>query len=152
MAILAATSLSRHKAERAELVTLFCIDMKKAPWFQEVTSSLSRPEAERAEQVTLTIQRGMKKAPWFQVVTQLTLPQSPRAHLQVVWMLGFVSFDINQSSLPTQFYSALGVCFCLYFQLYFVPQILPTTLRFLTLFFRSYFCLIIPFNNTHLSF
>ena len=32
------------------------------------------------------------------------------------------------------------------FQLYFIPYILPPTLRFLTLFFRSYFCLISPFN------
>ena len=32
------------------------------------------------------------------------------------------------------------------FQLYFIPSILPTALRFLTLFFRSYLCLIGPFN------
>ena len=32
------------------------------------------------------------------------------------------------------------------FQLYFIPRILLTTVRFLTLFFRSYFCLIGPFN------
>ena len=40
--------------------------------------------------------------------------RSPRAHLDEVGMLGFVSFDINQPSLPTPFYSALGVYFCLY--------------------------------------
>ena len=32
------------------------------------------------------------------------------------------------------------------FQLYFIPWIFPTTLRFLTLFFLSYFCLTGPFN------
>ena len=32
------------------------------------------------------------------------------------------------------------------FQLYFIPQIPPTSLRSLTLFSRSYFCLIGPFN------
>ena len=32
------------------------------------------------------------------------------------------------------------------FQLYFIPRILLTTVRFLTLFFRSYFCRIGPFN------
>ena len=32
------------------------------------------------------------------------------------------------------------------FQLYFIPWILPTILRFLILFFRSYFCLIGPFT------
>ena len=41
--------------------------------------------------------------------------------------------------------------FCLFlslwpFQLYTIPYILPTTLRFLTLFFRSYLRLIGPFN------
>ena len=33
------------------------------------------------------------------------------------------------------------------FQLYFIPWILSTTLRFLTLFFRFYFCLIGPFTR-----
>ena len=32
------------------------------------------------------------------------------------------------------------------FQLYFIPQILPTTVHFLSLFFRFYLCLIGPFN------
>ena len=36
------------------------------------------------------------------------------AHLDMVGMLGFVSLDINQISLPTPFYSALGIYFCLY--------------------------------------
>ena len=39
---------------------------------------------------------------------------SPPAHLDEVGMLRFMFFDINQTSLPTPFYSALGVCFCLY--------------------------------------
>ena len=40
--------------------------------------------------------------------------ESSTAHLYVVGMLRFVSFDINQQSLSTPFYSALGVYFCLY--------------------------------------
>ena len=56
-------------------------------------------------------------------------------------------FDINQPSLPTPFYSALvSISVFMVLQLYFIPKILPTTLRFLTLFFRSYLCLICPFN------
>ena len=44
-----------------------------------------------------------------------------------------------------------GLFLCLFlslwsFQLYFIPYILSTTLRFLTLFFRSYLCLISAFN------
>ena len=53
---------------------------------------------------------------------------------------------------PTEL--AHSFCFCSWclcmslhpFQLYFVPKILPTSLRFLTLFFRSFLCLISPFN------
>ena len=46
--------------------------------------------------------------------------------------------------------------FCLFpsswpFQLYFVPQILPTTLRFLTLFFRSYFLQLCIFTKVSLN-
>ena len=56
--------------------------------------------------------------------------------------------DINQPSLPTL--SVLFLCLFLSlwpFQLYSIPRILPTFLRFLTLFFwSSYFCLIDPFN------
>ena len=37
------------------------------------------------------------------------------------------------------------------FQLYFIPYILPTTLRFLTLFFQSQYWLISPFNYISLS-
>ena len=50
-------------------------------------------------------------------------------------------FDINQPSLPTPFDSVL-VSVSLIVALSYV---LPTALRFLTLFFRSYFCLIGPF-------
>ena len=38
-----------------------------------------------------------------------------------------------------------------YFELFFIPQILPTVLRFLTLFSQSYFCLTGPFNCISLS-
>ena len=63
-------------------------------------------------------------------------------------------FDVNQPSFPNPFsfflFFLLFLCLFLSlwpFQLYFIPWILPTTLRFLTLFFRSCFCLIGPFNN-----
>ena len=55
-------------------------------------------------------------------------------------------FDINQPRLPIPFhyvlvsvsgFMALSTC---------IPFILPTTLDFLSLFFRSYFCLIGPFH------
>ena len=53
----------------------------------------------------------------------------------------------NQLSLPTPFYSVL-VSVSLFMALSTVFHLInsPTTLRFLTLFFRSYFCLIGPFN------
>ena len=50
---------------------------------------------------------------------------------------------------PTTFAHSVFILFlCLFlslwpFQLYFIPSLLPTTLRFLTLFFRSYFCLLV---------
>ena len=39
---------------------------------------------------------------------------TPRAYLNVVGKLRFTSLDINQRSLSTPFYSALGVYLCLY--------------------------------------
>ena len=52
---------------------------------------------------------------WLYCISlSLSPPPPPRAHLPVVGMLGFLSFDTNQPSLPTPFYSALGVYFCLY--------------------------------------
>ena len=50
----------------------------------------------------------------FPLAPILCFRLSPRAHIHVVGMLGFVSVDINQSSLPTPLYSALGICFCHY--------------------------------------
>ena len=48
--------------------------------------------------------------------------------------------DINHPSLPTPFFLFLSLFLSLWpLQLYFMPQILPTTLCFLTLFFKSYF-------------
>ena len=59
--------------------------------------------------------------------------------------------DINQPSLPTLFILFLCLFLSLWpFQLYFIPYILPTSLRFLTLFFRSYVCLVGPFIYTSL--
>ena len=98
--------------------------------------------------------------------------RSPRTHLHVVGMLRFMS-DINQPSLPTPFIYlfislsfslslclSLSVSFCLSllflclflpllpFQLFFIPYILPTTLPFPILFFRSYLCRILPRVST----
>ena len=55
------------------------------------------------------------------------------------------------SPLTTLF--ILFLCLFLYswpFQLYLIPLILSTTLRFFILFFWSYFCIIGPFNYTSL--
>ena len=38
---------------------------------------------------------------------EVGLKRSPRAHLHMVGMSRFMSFDINQPSLPTSFYSVL---------------------------------------------
>ena len=51
----------------------------------------------------------------------------PAGSLHVVGMLRFVSFNINQPSLPTPFYSALGIYFC--------PNGLFTCISFLKFFF-----------------
>ena len=56
-------------------------------------------------------------------------------------------FDINQLSLPTPFYSVLAsICHYGPFNCISFHQN-STTLRFLTLFSRSYFCFIGPFNS-----
>ena len=71
----------------------------------------------------------------------LTVTPSSLAHLHVVGMLRFMS-DINQPSLPTPFNSVLiSVSVFMALSTVFHFQILPTTLRFLTRFFRSYLCL-----------
>ena len=59
---------------------------------------------------------------------------SPWAHLRVVGMLQFMS-DISQPSLPTSFYSVL-VSVYLFMALSTILTTLPTTVHFLTLFFR----------------
>ena len=67
----------------------------------------------------------------------------PRAHLHTVGMLQFMSLTHTNRACPLLFILFLCLLPSLWpFQLYF----LPTTLCFLTLFFRSYFCLIGPFN------
>ena len=64
----------------------------------------------------------------------LTPESPPQAHLHVVGMLGFVSFDMKQPSLPAPFYSALDVSICLYgpytlnpliLKLSFSPDVIP---------------------------
>ena len=61
-------------------------------------------------------------------------------------------FNINQPSLPAPFYSVLvSVSVFMALQPVFHSIILPTTLRILTLFFWSSFCLIGSFNYISLS-
>ena len=63
------------------------------------------------------------------------------------------STELPHSFFFLSFFFFLFLCLFLSlwpFQLYFIPWILPTTLRFLTLFFRSCFCLIGPFNSISL--
>ena len=56
-----------------------------------------------------------------------------------------------ETELAHSFYIFLCLFLSLWpFQLYFTPQILPTTLRFFTLFFQSNFCLIGPFNYIYI--
>ena len=61
--------------------------------------------------------------------------------------VAFYVFDILQPSLPTPFYSVLvSISVVMALSTIFHSTILPITLRFLTLFFLSYLCLIGPFN------
>ena len=71
---------------------------------------------------------------------------TPRAHLHVVGMLRFMS-DINQPSLSTPFPSVrVSVSVFVTFSTVFHSINSPDNSPFLTLFFRSYLCLIGPFN------
>ena len=80
--------------------------------------------------------------------------QSPQANLHWVGRLWFMSLTYTNRACPLawSFFLLFPCLFlCLWpFQLYLIPQILPTTLRFLTLFFQSYFCRIGSFNYIHL--
>ena len=81
------------------------------------------------------------------VMVMMIIKGSPRAHLDVVGMLRFMFLTYTNRACPPLFI----LIFCLFlslwpFPLYFTPWILSTTLHFLTLFFRSYFCLVGPFN------
>ena len=81
---------------------------------------------------------------------------SPSARLHVVGMLRFMSLtflDINQTELDHFFYSVL-VSVSVFIALSTVFRSInapDNSLRFLTLFFRSYFCLIGPFNYVSLN-
>ena len=67
--------------------------------------------------------------------------------LLILILLHFFLFCPTQPCLPTPFHSVLVSISVLWpFQLYFNPCILSIALRFLTLFFRSYICLIGPLN------
>ena len=71
---------------------------------------------------------------------------SPRDHLHLVGMLRVMS-DMNQPSLPTPFYPVLvSISVFMALSTVFHSITSPTTLHFLTLFFRSYLCLIGLFN------
>ena len=81
-----------------------------------------------------------------------SLKQSPWAHLHVLVMLQLVFFDINQPSLPTAFYSALCVAFCLYSPLYSPFSCVSFhkfprhSSAFLLCSFGLFVCLVSPFN------
>ena len=75
------------------------------------------------------------------------LSGSPRAHLRVVGMLRFMSKIQINWACPLLFILCSRVCFSLMaLSTVFHSIISPTTLCFLTLFFRSYRCLVGPFN------
>ena len=64
-----------------------------------------------------------------------------------VVVYAFLQFEITSQACPLL--CSLFLCLFLslwLFQLYFISETLRTALRFFTVFFRSYFCLIGPFN------
>ena len=63
--------------------------------------------------------------------------------------LTFTWWGCCRAELANGFLLCFCVCFCFY-KLRFISHILPTTLRFLTVFFRSYFCFSGPFNDISL--
>ena len=89
------------------------------------------------------------------VTVYLTLhccPPSPRG-LPFTWWgcCGLLFFTSTSQACPLRFIPFLCLFLSLRpFQLYFIPPVLPTALRFLTLFFRCCFCLIGPFNSVSL--
>ena len=92
--------------------------------------------------------RGLRE-PTFRHPRTLGQPRIPSPHpnLHVVGVLRFMSKTQTNRACPPLFILFLYLFLSLWpFQLYFIQQILPTTLRFFILFFRSYFCLIGPFN------
>ena len=80
------------------------------------------------------------------------LPKAPRAYLHMVEMLWFMS-DINHRACPLLFILFFYLFLSLWpFQLYFIPYIFQTALRFLALFPQSYLCLIDPFKVSTICF
>ena len=76
----------------------------------------------------------------------------PRVHHHVVGMLRSMT-DINQPSLPTPFCSVfVSISVLLALSTVFFPSVLLTTLRFLTLFFRSNLCLSTLYFYVEVSF
>ena len=72
---------------------------------------------------------------WISVYTQKP---------ELIRLFDCQELSLYPASLPTSFYSVLVPIPVLWpFQLYFTAWILPTTLRFLTLFFRSYLLLVL---------
>ena len=79
----------------------------------------------------------------------LVHPVGPRGLTFMWWGCSGFCFGPKATVTAHSFFFILFLCLFLSlwpFQLYFIPQILPSTECFLTLFFRSYFCLIGPFN------
>ena len=121
---------------------------------------LANQETSSSFLISLARQRTSETVPWYLscccslfvclFVCLVCTLKSPRAHHHVLGMLPFMS-DINQPSLPTPFYSALvPISLLMALSTVFHSMILPATLRFLTLCFRSYPCLIGPFNYIYL--
>ena len=82
------------------------------------------------------------------VIAELPVVRYSPRRLTFTWW-GCYGLCLTLTNRACPLLSILFLCLFLSmwpFQLYFIPSILPTTLRFLTLFFRTYLCLIGPFN------
>ena len=74
------------------------------------------------------------------------LLESPRAHLHLVGMLQFMFLTKTNRACPLLFILFLSVSNFMALSTVFHFISSPTNSRFLTLFIRSYFCLIGPFK------
>ena len=122
-----------------------CIFLQDNPAYDDMPSNQSWV----CKRISISEDRGHILTIWvFTVILSL---KSTRVHLHVVGMLQSMSKTKTNRACPFRFILFLCLFLSLWpFHLYFIPKILPTTLRFLTLFFRSYLCLIGPFNYIYL--